>query len=1591
MLSGKRPTRAVSLLLAVPIVLAAGFWFHRAEEREMRSEIDEGLHTIAQLKAEQLEAWRRERLGDAAVLAENAFLVRAVDEWLRDPRPEGEHDIAAILESVSANYGYADVAVVSPDGNILLSVNGAQDVREAEVVHDVSGAVADGRPHLADMHNGEILGRPHMAAVAPLVVRDGDEERTVAAVLLVCDARTMLDPILRFWPTDSETAETLLVRREGDDVVFLNDPRRMSGAALKLQFPVTRDDLPSVAGVKGLYGVVEGRDYRGVDVIADALPVPDSPWTVVAKIDAAEALAPLRTRSAVTTVIVLAAVSVLLAAVMAVWSRDQKHKYEALYLSEAALKASEERFGITLRSIGDAVITTDDGGNITFLNHVAEDLTGWTSEEAEGRPLGEVFEVINETTHEAVENPAMKVLRDGIIVGLANHTLLISRDGTEHPIADSGAPIRDGDNVVGVVLVFRDTTEEREAERRLEESLKRQEHLVSVLRAIRDVNQLITREDDREKLVQGACDCMTGVLGHGSARIMLLGADGSIEGMGYSGDPAVLEQLREVVESGEMPPCAKQILASEGVTVVSDSPHACSGVLDGGGSHEAALGTRLEFKDRLYGLIATSVPAEYAEDDDERGLFAEVAGDIAFALWKIESAQRRHEVEQKYSAALATTSDAVVMVDGDARIVMFNPGAERLLGYSSEEVLGKSVIMFTPDDKQSEMQMVLEATRAGTVSQRLETERITKDGRRVPVEIAVNSQTDEDGRPVGSVEVLRDITERQEAERALVESRRILNDTGRLAAVGGWEFDVETGAVTWTDVLFDVLEIEWSPRAPAFEKHLDSYLPESREALERAHHRALDEGVSFDLELQLRTPKRGVIWCRACGEPVVVGGKTAKLRGTYQDITVRKEAELDLERALVETRKREDETRALLDGARTVLKSSSLEDSTRAIFDRAREATGAASGFVMLLNDDGSERKVLFIETGDPSRDAEAAPPRLPNGLREHLRRDGTAVFENDFMSSEWAQGMPPGRIELRNILLAPLAVGGSVVGVMGLANKPGGFDDNDAGVSEAFGNLAAVALERSMSIEQLRESEEKYRLLADNVADCIWVASMDGILEYINPTCGVLFGYTPEEMIGKPVDAYCDEENSRKMVEAIGDAISRLPDTSSTTLETQFLRKDGTMVDVEVRGRVLLDEGGRPRKLQGVTRDITERKVAQAEQERLQTQLAQSQKMESVGQLAGGVAHDFNNMLQVILGNSELALMKVASDDALHSDLDQIHSAAERSADLTRQLLAFARKQTVAPRVMDLNGTVGGMLKMLQRLIGEDIDLTWSPASKLWPVKLDPSQVDQILANLCVNARDAIGGVGKVIISTANVEVEPGADSWFVDGPPRGSYVTLSVTDTGKGMDRETMDRIFDPFFTTKPVGHGTGLGLSTVYGIVRQNDGNVQVSSEKGQGTTFTVFLPRYEGSLDEITEERSQTMASAAGETVLVVEDESAILDLCSSVLSQLGYHVLTDRTPAEALVTEAMHQGQIDLLITDVIMPDMNGRELAKRIITHRPNISVLYMSGYTADVISRRGVLEDGVSFLQKPFSVGSIAAKVREALASSVHSQDAPS
>jgi len=525
--------------------------------------------------------------------------------------------------------------------------------------------------------------------------------------------------------------------------------------------------------------------------------------------------------------------------------------------------------------------------------------------------------------------------------------------------------------------------------------------------------------------------------------------------------------------------------------------------------------------------------------------------------------------------------------------------------------------------------------------------------------------------------------------------------------------------------------------------------------------------------------------------------------------------------------------------------------------------------------------------------------------------------------------------------------------------------------IADADGDaVALLAVLTDVTSSKLMESERERLFTAiEQSGEAIVITDAEGTIEYVNEAFETLSGYSRYEVLGRYAGLLANEHQGDAFYRAIRETISS---GRSWRGRIDNKRKDGSTANEMVLIRPITSPGGEVTGYISVQRDITH-------EIELEHQLNQAQKMEMVGRLAGGIAHDYNNMLGVVLGYTEMMMENLEETSAWREDLEEIQAAARRSTNLTRKLLAFAREQMIEPQAMNLNDTMESMLKMLERLIGEDVRLLWQPGHDLMRVFMDPTQVDQVMANLVINARDAIEGQGTVVIEMRNVHVTD-IDARERRGLEPGRYVLLTVSDTGKGMDQDTVSRIFEPFFTTKPVGSGTGLGLSTVYGIVKQNDGYIYADSQVGQGTTFRLYLPVYSGDDVGSYGEKESSSVCGGSECILLVEDEQALLKLAERMLKKLGYQVVALQSPERAVALLRDTNLQPDLLLTDVVMPEMSGVELYREARRQRPGLSVLFTSGYSEATSFPLEGFAERVPFIRKPYSIGSLSAKVRSAL-----------
>ncbi|MCF8053189.1 MAG: PAS domain S-box protein [Desulfobacterales bacterium] len=887
------------------------------------------------------------------------------------------------------------------------------------------------------------------------------------------------------------------------------------------------------------------------------------------------------------------------------------------------------------------------------------------------------------------------------------------------------------------------------------------------------------------------------------------------------------------------------------------------------------------------------------------------------------------ESENRFRQIYEHLANGIAQVSLDFKIERANRAFCRMLGYREAELVGKQLIEITKPETWQENLANQERLKKGEIDHyRMEKSFNHKDGHTVWGILDANIIRDGAGNPAYFLGSVVDITDRKRTEEEQASNYTLLRIAGETARFGGWNVDLRSDTCTWSDTVADIHEM---PRgySPLVKDGIGFYAPEWRGKITRVFTDCAEKGIPYDEEMEIITKTGKCVWVRTVGEAVRdENGKIVKVQGSFQDITESKRAE----KALRESERLHKE-------AQKVAQIGHWELEPKIGTPKWSEQVFHIFG--------------LDPEMGEPSFSDHQT---LVHPEDWHILNDAVSLA---------AKEGTPFDIHFR---IQRSDGEEKWLHAMGTATK-----GNDGKVQKIFGTAQDIT-ERLRAEEELRRRESQLQQIFEILPIGLWFADKDGRLLRGNPAGIKIWGAEPHVPISEYGVFKARRLPSDEPVKADDWALAKTVRNGATIVDEllEIETFDGKKKTILNYTAPVLDKEGHVEGAIVVNLDISERTA-------LEAQLRQAQKLESVGRLAGGVAHDYNNMLSVILGYTEMALEKVEPTDPLHEDLTEILAAARHSANITRQLLAFARQQTISPDVLDLNESIEDMLKMLRRLIGEDIDLLWKPGKSVWPVKMDPVQLDQILANLCVNARDAISGLGKVTIETAAAVFDAAYCAEHAGFVP-GEYVMLAVSDDGCGMDKKTLDSLFDPFFTTKAVGEGTGLGLATVYGIAKQNDGFVSVYSDLGKGSTFRIYLPRHTAPTEKKKVPVAPEALQGEGETILLVEDEPSILRIGIKMLESLNYAVLAAPGPDKAAALAQGHKGEIHLLITDVVMPEMNGRDLAERLQSLYPDLRVLFMSGYPTDVIAERGVLGKGVFFMQKPFTRQELAAKVIEAL-----------
>jgi two-component system, cell cycle sensor histidine kinase and response regulator CckA len=892
--------------------------------------------------------------------------------------------------------------------------------------------------------------------------------------------------------------------------------------------------------------------------------------------------------------------------------------------------------------------------------------------------------------------------------------------------------------------------------------------------------------------------------------------------------------------------------------------------------------------------------------------------------WDITE-QKRAETQLKKSNELLrviieTAPTAIIGLDLEGKVhTVWNRAAEKMLGWSAEEAMGR-YLPSVPVDNEEEFRRFREFMRSGNTMNGVEVARRKSDGTPIYYSIYASPLRDENGAVLGNIAVLVDITNRKSVEEALRESEERLKLTLDAAHIVAWEINVD-GSHHEAGPVHKLFGKPEGFSHPELSDLYESIHPDDREGMKTLVREALQDKRKYYIEFRVPQQNGSVQWIEATGRLLKdTLGKPVRLLGVARNITERKLAEEAL-------RKSEKRTKSIIQALPIGMHMYRMENDGRLIFTGANPAAD----------------KILGVEHGQlvGKTIEEAFPALLETDIPQHYR-EVAATGEMWYTEQiNYHHGVIQGAYEVYAFQTSP--------GNMGAA-----FED---------------ITERKKMDEALRRSEERFKLLVQNSNDIIILLNESGALNDVNGPVERILGYTPEELIGKPAFDLVHPDDLATVAKAFEDSLA-MPNITRV-VEYRYRHKDGRWMQLEAVGANLLNDPVVKAIVVSV-RDISERK-------KFQEQLQQAMKMEAVGRLAGGVAHDFNNILTVISGNIELARMGLSPSDPLTRRLEQMARAADSAASLTRQLLAFSRRQIIEPRVLNLNDLIKNIDLMLRRLIGENIELKTILRKDLDSVRVDPGQFEQVLVNLVVNARDAMPDGGNLIIETDNVALDENYSLTHPESIP-GQFILLAVSDTGHGMSDEVKDHIFEPFFTTKGIGHGTGLGLATIFGIVKQAGGSIEVYSETGEGTTFKIYLPMIEGQAEKLSKSQPAHALPKGRETILFVEDEANVRMVGMMMLAELGYNVIEARNGIEALAFADKYKDQIDLLMTDIVLPGMNGRELAERLIKIRPEIKTLFTSGYTEDVIVHHGVIDARINFIGKPYSLQPLAKKLRDIL-----------
>ena len=1475
--------------------------------------------SLADDQAGRVADWLKERQGDVQVLSVNpdiraVLLAQSTQGHAPAPASADLLETSGILNDMARGYSYAGVYVLDRNTKVVTQSSGSESLSPF-LADSCADVLRSGAARFALV--GDAPSRSLMAFMAPVFAGPNVSAaarppgKLLGMVLVVSDASKTLFPLVTREVVPSGTGETILVRREGNDVVYFSPLRLVPTLTRQLRFPISSAPLPARLALDGQVTFGTFTDYRGVTVLGTTQTIPLTGWGLVRKIDRAEALEDFE-RAASAELLAGAFLIILLGSFILFYRRD---------LMIRSLQQDEKKFKALLESPPDVMVVVDSAGHIVFANSATERMFGYKLEELLGKSYQMLVpqrfqEEIAAFYERILANPELHQQM------LQREVLCLRRDGSEFPAEISSNPVETLHGAV-VAVAIRDITQRKRAEQEL-----------------RRVNRALRTISDCKKVVMGAAreldllkDICTLLVDAGGYRMAWVGVaeqdeDKTVRPVAFAGHEEGYLQSANVtwadVERGrgpigtsirtEMPVVVRDYLAD-----ASFAPWREAALKRG---YASTISLPILLNGKAFGALSIYATDVDCFDSEEVRLLTELSHDLAFGIEALRTRIERQQAEEALQNEKAFTEsiidslpEAFFVLDSTGRMVRWNKKIGRNLGYSAEEFAAMGPMGRIPKDEQaSAATKMLEALTVGNALS--EVNFLTSDGIKIPYLLTATRAVIAGKTYLVGMGV--DISERKRAEKALQQGeekyRTLLSNIPDVA----WTIDAGLHFVFITNNIekmsgFSVEDIE----RLGIDLYLNSIHPDDLRKVKDGLTALFAEGCPYDVECRVKRKSGEWIWVHDRAVGTYEKGGIRYADGLLSDITDRKKAE----EAVV---KSEERYRALYEDAPVGLYQTTPD---------GRILAGNPA-FVRMLG---------------------------YSSFQELAKRDlNTSGFEPNYPRSQFIDLM-----EKQS----------EVTGMESVWHKRNGellhVRENARAIRDESGKIVYYEGTAEDVTERMRAEEEHIRLVTaiEQSAEAVVITNTQGEIEYVNPAFTRITGYSREEALGKNPRILKADKQDPEFYQQLWSTIVKGQPWHGELVNQ---RKDGSLYTEQMNITPVLSAHGEVTHFIATKQDVTERK-------NLEAQLQQSAKIEAVGRLAGGVAHDFNNLLTIINGYSELLLDELASDQTLSGYLKEIHNAGERAASLTRQLLAFSRRQVLAPQVLDLNMVVSNLESMLRRLIGEDIVLRTALAPQLGRVTADPGQIEQVIMNLAVNARDAMPYGGNLMIETCNAEL----DETFARNHvtvKTGPHVMLAVSDNGLGMTPETKAHIFEPFFTTKEKGKGTGLGLATVYGIVKQSEGSIWVYSELGHGTVFKVYLPAVTGHLEAAELARAEPASELGTETILVVEDEAGVRSLIRLELESFGYKVLDMDGGEKALATCASHEGPIHLLLTDVVMPQMSGPVVAEKVAALRPGIKVLYMSGYTDDAIVHLGVLSQGMPFIQKPFSPVALRKKIREVL-----------